>query len=290
MLRTVAGRAACVCAGVLVVSGMAACGGDEGSKANEGLELSAANEPPRVFAERLAKLLATTTAKRDCRALDELNGRSLTAFPCPAGEPLKKSMKRFAVVGVKEYGTGAIVDYTSGEAKTGAAIVLFVAPDRNWAVSQFGVITEPSTDTGDEKSRAGFRKAVYDYLAAVRERDCKAFAAVTFTGIEDTKEVCTKAFPRTRDLAKRLKANPSTTPRYQGGNARYGFYGLETPKPFPENTTISIIESTPQSPRPYVVLDAAPSPTADQQAEVKSLNKKGDVEPERSKSRKADGQ
>jgi hypothetical protein len=278
---------------LLGVALIAGCGGDDegDSKAKDGPQVAAASEQEDIFVERFARLLATTSVKKDCPQLDAIAARSLTRLPCPADKKLRNSMARFEVLGTGVYDTGAVIDYKSGEVEGGAAILLFVAPDRNWAVSRFGVVTPPSTDTSDRDSRAGYDQAVDDYLAAVRERDCKAFEAVAFTGEAKGKAVCDTAFAGTKALAKRLKANPSVEPIYAGGNGTYGFYTLETPKPKPVNSTISVIKAPGKATKPYVILDVAPSPTAAEQRQVieqfREQQKKGDDQPETSPSRKA---
>ncbi|HEX2071746.1 MAG TPA: hypothetical protein VHF90_08895 [Thermoleophilaceae bacterium] len=289
-------RTQALCALVAVAAIAAAgCGGDdEDGSADAKPKFSAASEPSKTFIERMAKLLETTTEKKDCPLLEQINQRSFTRFPCPPPKELRQSMARFDVVETEVYGTGAVVDYKSGTAKDGAAVVMFVAPDREWGISRFGIITEPSVGTSDADSRDGYAKAVDDYLAAVRDRDCKAFVKVAFTNGADAKTACRTSFKGTEDLAKRLKANPSVKPKYEGGNSSYGFFTLETKKPKPENLTISVIKSTTESAAPYVVLDAAPSPTAAEQRQVieqfkkQQRQKKPPNQPETSPSRKAD--
>jgi hypothetical protein len=277
-----------VLAGTVAVAG---CGGEGDSKAKEKQQFSAASEPPDAFAERMAKLLETTAKRKDCTELELINNRSLAGFPCPPDRALRKSMASFELLGAEEYGTGAVIDYKSGKARDGAAIVLIVGPDRQWGVTRFGVITKPSTETSDEESRDGFAKTVDMYLTAVRKRDCEAYMKATFTG-EDTKPViCEIRFDGTKDLAKRLKTDPSAKPKYEGGNSTYGFYTLETAKPKPQNLTISVIKTTGKSANPFLVLDVASSPTAAYQRrvlkELKQQQKKGD-RPEMSPSRKTD--
>lgn len=278
----------CAC-GVGLVGAGCGDGGDDDAAAQRKADYSMASESPRAFATRMAKLLETSTTREDCRQIDEINGRSLSRLRCPAGRAFRRSMSRFVIVGAKEYGTGAVVDYRSGATPDGAAIVLFVAPDRNWGIARFGVVTEPSTQTSDEQSRDGFRKAVDDYLEAIRERDCKAFAKVAFTGGASEAAVC-DAFPSTGALAKRMKSNPSARPKYEGGNRTYGFFSLETEEPTATNETISVIKASPGSRPPYVVLDIAPSPTAAQQAATIQLLERGQTqsEPSPSPSKKAD--
>jgi hypothetical protein len=274
-----AAAALCVCAAGF---GVAGCGsGDSDSTASEKQEYAMASEPPENFADRMAKLLATTEKQADCLELEQINVRSINRFECPPKKSLKRSMGSFEIVGTAEYGTGAVVDYKSGEAPDGAAIVLFAAPDRNWAISRFGMLTEPSTETDDGESRAGFRQAVEDYLEALRTRDCKAFATASFKGADSSVADICKTFAGTKKFAKRLKANPSAKLVYQGGNATYGFFTLELKKPKPQNLTFSVLKAGPNSDS-FVVLDVGESPTAAQhQAAIKALkrSKKNKVQP-----------
>jgi hypothetical protein len=250
-----------VCA-VAILGAFVGCGGDSESAGEGSPTLSRAAEPPEVFVKRLAKLLATTTRARDCAQLDEINRHSSTRFSCPPEKSLRSSMASFKVVGAEEYGTGAIVDYKSGELEGGGAIVLFVATDRQWGIARFGITTEPSTGTDDERSRARYDEAVERYLTAVRERSCETFKEVAFSSRVEGEDVCKTTFAKTKELAKRLKVNPTATPRYVGGNATYGFYNLETRKPEPENSTIGVIKSSDGTGTAYVVLDVLPSQTA----------------------------
>jgi hypothetical protein len=249
--------------------GAVGCGDDgESTAAPQTPRWEESSEPSKAFAERLAKLLETATTPKDCAEIEQINARSFTRFSCPADKALRKSMAKFEVVGAEEYGTGAIVDYESSATKDGAAMVLFVSPDRQWGVGRFGVLTKPSTSSSDEETRAGFDKAVAGYLAAVRERDCSAFFDVTFFGGASEEQVCETAFPQTKRVAKWLRANPSAEPVYEGGNGTYGFYTFETKKPKPANSTISVVRESESSDK-YEVLDLAPSPTAAEQRRIR---------------------
>jgi hypothetical protein len=252
----------------VLAAAAAGCGESEStSTAKEKPKWSEASEPPRAFATRTAKLLETSTTKKDCTELTAINNRSLARLQCPAPKSLSKSMAEFEVVGAKEYGSGAVVDYKSGEAPDGATITLYVAPDRNWAISRFGIITEPSTDTDDSDSRKGYDAVVDDYLDAVRERQCGIFRKVAFVGDAKGQDVCKTQFAATKGLAKLLNLNGSTvTLRYVGGNDTFGFYNLESQKPEPNNLTISVMRTDADR---YVVLDLAISPTAAEQRRVR---------------------
>lgn len=275
----------------LVALAIGGCGDDEDTAAEEP-PVAIADEPAQTFVERVAKLLETTTTKQGCAQIDGINGRSIARFACPADPALRKSMARFEVVGAAEYGTGAVVDYTSGKVKDGAAVLVFVNPDGKWGISRFGVVTKPSTKTSDKASRAGYEKAVDDYLAAVRERDCKAFKAVAFIE-SDKRQFCKDdaGMDATKGLAKALKANPSAEPEYQGGNSTYGFFTLELQKPKPQNATISVVGSPEDPNEPYTVLDVVPGPTAAQQRRLGQQPDQPETDsgqPATSPSRKAD--
>lgn len=287
-----------LCAAALLGATFAGCGGgedestaDDRERAKVAEKYSAASESPRVFIKRTAKLLETASGKKDCAEIQDVNNHSLTRFPCPPPKALSRSMARFEVVGAEEYGTGAVVDYRSGQVDDGAAIVLFVAPDRRWGISRFGVTTDPSTESSDEDAREGYAEAVQDYLAAVRERDCKAFTAVVFLP-GDKRDVCDTTFALTKELGQRMKDFPSAKPKYEGGNASYGFYSIETRHPTVENMTISVV-ATGDSSKPYAVLDVAPSPPAEEQElirrqfEQQQRSKQKPNQPTTSPSRKA---
>lgn len=254
---------------LLTAGVIAGCGGGDEKSAQDAMEYSKAAEPPKVFAERMARLIATTTATKDCAQIEQINDRSASDFPCPAPKDKRKSMSSFKVVGAREYGTGAIVDYKSGAAKDGAAIVLSVTPDRNWGVNRFGVITKPSVNTSDKKNRAGYDRTIAEYLAAIRKRNCTALTRVAFAGDAARKEtICADLFAASNGLAKRLKANPSAHPKYEGGNGAYGFYTVETTKPVSENMTISIAKSGTGAQSGFLVLNVTSSPTAAMQRQV----------------------
>jgi hypothetical protein len=277
-------RGLCACAAIAMTVGTVSCGGDGDSQAEDKPEFSAASEPPKTFITRMAKLLETAKRKSDCVELELISARSLTRFQCPAPKPLRKSMARFEVVDAEEYGTSAVVEYKSGEVKDGATIVLFVTPNRSWGVGRFGVIADSPLETDDEESRPGFDAAVNAYLEAVRKRDCAAFIDYAEVGTKSKTVVCNTSFPSTKPLAKRLKADPTARPKYQGGNAMFGFYTLETRKPKPQNVTISLAKATAKSAQPYVVLDVGPSPTAADQRRVRQqLRKQGEQKTETEK-------
>lgn len=285
-------RALCAAA-LLGAVAIAGCGGDsEDGGQVDVAELSTASEAPKTFVERLAKLLETSSTKEECTPLKDIGSRSLVGFPCPTQQATRESMAKFKLLDIEQHGTGAVADYRSGVAKDGAAILLYIAPDNNWAVSSFGILTKPSIGTDDGKSRAGYDAVLDRYLAAVRARDCAAFAKVQYDGDLGGKDVCKAAFKNTQALAKRLKNNPSAKPVYQGGNDTYGFYALETREPKPERSTITVVKRGADPAKPYEVVGVAPTPTVEQQRSIREQFRKklsaGSGQPETSESRKAD--
>ena len=267
-----------VCIAAIGIAALAAGCGDSEDTANAPPKLSAANEKPESFVKRVAKLLETTTAKKDCAQLKATLERSLVSFSCPPGKDLNQSMATFEVVDAEEYGAGAVVDYRSGAVEKGAAILLFATPSRTWAISQFGVATKPSVGTSDANSRPSYDVAVESYLRAIRTRDCAAFKKVTVVNL-DPRRICSLAFKRTTDTAKLLKRNPQAKPKYEGGNAAYGFYSFETTKPV-ANRTITVAGGRAIGAPRSMVMSVTLSPTsADQRKVLEQLKKQQRNEP-----------
>jgi hypothetical protein len=244
----------CMVGAACAALGAIACGDDGEAQS------SLAKEPPEAFAARTAKLLETIKGKKACGPLNAINGRSVTRLPCPPPKALRKSMASFKITGAEEHGTGAVVDYKSGAAKAGAAILLFVDPKKQWSISRFGVKTDPAVGTSDRDSRKGFDTTVDGYLKAVRERDCDAYFKHAITKSQDKPTVCKGEFAATGVLAKRMKRDAKARPEYLGGNETYGFYSLETTKPNPPSTvTISVMRLAAKPKPRFAVLDIAAS-------------------------------
>jgi hypothetical protein len=281
---------------VVVGASTAACGGSEGESAAQAeIEIRAAQEPPRTMASRLAKLLATTRSRSDCDAVEAVNRRSLVNFDCPPPASVAEGLRDFKIVGAEEFDTAAVVDYRAKEAPDGAAIALFVSPDRQWGVTRFGIVTPKSVGTSDVDARAGYERAVEDYLAALARSDCDAYLKVAITD-GGTRDARCKAVREGSDLlVRRLTANPQAEPSYAGGNDTFGFFTLDTGKPYPIRNTISVMRVEGEGGERYWVLGWAPSPT---EAAIRRVMRKyreqeksgGGMSPsaEKSTSRKAD--
>jgi|GEM_PF-3395022 len=233
--------------------------GCSGSDDAGGAGSSAPSEPAKVFAERLAKTLATVKAKKDCGPLNAISARSSTTLPCPAPKAFRESMAKFEVTAAEEHGTAALVGYKSGAVKDGATLALVVAPNGKWSISRFGLGLKPDVGTSDAKDGDAFDTALRSYLNAVRERDCKGFYAHAIAISQSRQDACAKELPDTKDLGRRLALDEDASPSYIGGNATYRFYGLDTAKPNPKSFTISVVRlATKPKPR-FAVLDAAVS-------------------------------
>jgi hypothetical protein len=260
-------------AALLVAVAAAACGngdGDGGAQEGGSERSSSAGPPPEDFVERVAQLLETSRTRKDCRQLDEISQRSVIDFSCPPTKDVRASMKDFEVVDGERYGTAAVVDYKSGVAKNGGAVLLHATPAGAWGVSGFGILTPPSTGTDDGKVRGDYETAVEEYLLAVRNRDCGSYLALVLTGRATKGEICRTAFAETAPLAKRLKADPSAKSLYMGGNATFGFFEIATRKPSPERSTISVARASNGGNTSYVVLGLSPSsPSASADSAVK---------------------
>lgn len=274
------------------------CGSDDGNGAEQEKRAphQAANEPPDVFANRLATLLATSRTKADCTDLEQINGRSIARFPCPAPPGLRRSMDRFELRRAAAYGTGAVIDYSSGDLPKGGSMLLFVGVDRAWAVARTGLVAGKTVGTGDDDSRKGYDTAVEEFLAAVRERDCDAYYRATFNGSKSKATVCKEDFPSTARLARRLATDPAAKPAYEGGNSVFGFYTLETAKPLPERVTLTLAEGDERSERPFVVMNVTPTATRGEQLAVRREYERqkrkapaaGSMAPDPSSGKKAD--
>jgi len=252
--------------GVLLVAAVCVLTIGRGSAGDDGdgtqqREFSAAFEPPDRFMERLARILATAERPADCDFVNVIGSISRRGFRCPAEPEVARSMARFKVLDTREYGTGAVVEYRSGEVRDSASTVLAVTPYHNWGIVRHGIDVGHSVSSSDDGTRTGFERTVDAYLAAVKARDCEAFRAVAFTADDAAAEACEGAFAETADLATRLEANAGVRPAYEGGSDTFGFFTLETARPKPENATIVAIR-TGGSGGGYRVLDVAPSPTA----------------------------
>jgi hypothetical protein len=226
------------------------CGGDDG---NDELE-AAAQQVQRALSQP------------DCNELRRIGARATQAiglFPemgCPKRREARKTLRDFEILDSAEYGTGAVVDYRSAKAPKGSAMVFFEDSAGGWGYAGLGLARTTTVDSGDEKSRTHFDAVVDKYLAAMRERDCRAFFKYSVTQFPKLKTSCRYEFSAHGDLQARLRSDRDPDLEYLGGNEHFGFYGLTTRKPAPDYRTVTVLKTPPGSPEPYLVLNAAKGP------------------------------
>lgn len=254
-MRVIGGRTAAwaLCVAVLAIA--VGCGSEsDGADGSTGLD----SEPARLVQEVVQTSAAAKNAK-DCKEVAKVNLRSRTKVVCP---PLTKEMRQVSkgtsLLRAATYRSAAVVDYRSPGAKDGASIVLYRNAKGQWILGRWGLSYGATVGTDDGDARDETRAIVDRYLAAVRDRDCAAYAKYAATQAAEQDVVCKTEFPVTRDLAKALDgAEPSI--RYLGGNEDLAFYEVATPA---GRYTVSTVATPKGSLRPFVVLDAVPGPSA----------------------------
>lgn len=256
-------------AGVALVSG---CGDDDtsagGDGGDEGASTATATVPSKPpaegsadeFATRMAKLVATTKAKRDCGPLNEINRRSSYKFGCPVPKQVRDSLGLFEITKSATHGTAAIVDYRTGGSPSGATMLAYKTPGDEWAVARYGLLNFSVDREPDTESRPAFEKVAARYVDAVRERDCEAFGDTALTSTQDEKVYCRKEFRGSLPLARTLKRNPDAEPEYLGGDAKFGFFALRTDNPRPAYHTIGIVDVDSKAVNRYRVIDVVAGP------------------------------
>jgi hypothetical protein len=244
---------------VLVCAIAVGCGDDGDADAESGggetaaaARLPDAKQSPEAFARRLATLVADTISRKDCEDLDAINGRSLYRFECPSPDAVRSELAFLKVRDAATFGTGAVVDYRTEQARQGASMVLFLSPDREWGLSNFGLIIQDAAESSDEDSREGYAEAMRGYLDAIRERDCKGYTRYAAIETDDLKAACKPELAAAKRLTQLLNRNRAE-PQYLGGNGTYGFYRLVLSKPAPTYLTFSVIKTPKGSLRPYLV-------------------------------------
>jgi hypothetical protein len=238
---------------------IAGCGDDGDSTAATATGLD--TEPAQLVSKMLAEA-SVAKKQKDCTFVATVNLRSTAKVICPANLPgIRKRTRGIGLTDAAVYGTGAVVDYRSPEARGGASILLFRNKQGLWSLSDFGLVVDESVGSSDEDAKEDSRAAVDSYLEAVRSRNCQAFFKYARTFASDVRKACKQELPATRPLAAALEANPDVSPRYLGGNAGFGFYAIETTKPRPAYYTISTAATPEGALRPHVVLSAQPGPS-----------------------------
>ena len=216
----------------------------------------------------MAKLLATTTAQKDCAQLEEINAALLRPLLLPARKGPAPEHAGFELVGAAEYGTGGVVDYRSGKLKDGAAVVLLSRPTATGASAASASSPTPSTKTSDDDSRDGYRAGCRRLSRRHPRARLQGLPKVAFISPEvKDKEICSKVFAATKELAKRMKAAARRRAGLSGWQRHLWLLQLRDDEPDRQ------LDDQRRQVRlgrrgSYVVLDVAPSPTAAEQRRV----------------------
>jgi hypothetical protein len=257
-MRSIGSLAACVAAAIACAPLAAAgCGGGDSADAEGPTGLQ--TEPARLIGT-VMRVASEAKNKRDCKEVDAINKRSQLQIVCPPESKQQRATNRAAkMTRAAVYGDAAVVEYTAPDAKGGASIVLYRDPSRRWTVAQWGLAYPGAVGTENENGD-DTREAVDRYLAAVKDRDCKAFNRYAATYSRTLKEICKTEFAVTEQVAKVLKADPNVEVEYVGGNEAFAFYRLTADRPQPIAYTISTAKTPERSSWPHLVLDLAPAP------------------------------
>ena len=249
-----------VLTGACLVAG--GCGGDDAESSGDGGAQSDEAAAVERFVDRTAKIMRQARGPAYCKRLDPINARSTSRLACPTNPDLRKSLATFDTTGADTYGTGAVVDYTSGAAQDGASVILTKNSDGQWAITKFGLVYGKTVGTGDKPSRQAFDKAVTTLMRAVRDRNCKLYYGLTVVQPADPKNACAPdgGFGQTKSLARALRESPDPEPAYVGGNRAFGFYRLALTRPKPRHETISVVRTAPGSQPAAAILQVSPAP------------------------------
>jgi hypothetical protein len=130
------------------------------------------------------------------------------------------------VRGARGYGTGAVIDYVSGESPGGGSAIFALWRDRRFDL----VIDEPlGPQIGTRptpRARYLFERTLRSGIRALRVRDCRAYFAVFTVFTADRGRECSTAFAGA--LAGELRANPSVRITRLGGTRSIQLFGVFT--------------------------------------------------------------
>jgi hypothetical protein len=231
---------------------VAGCGG--GGDPESGPSAAEVAEPREDIAA-YADRLETALTSPDCEGLEKINDPELSGFPlpCPPRKAeTKKAFAGFEVLGAASYGTGAVIDFTDGEAPDGAAYVLTLAEDRNWYIDTSPITEQLSVGTEIE-SKAGSAEVLDDFLDAIRDQDCEEFFRTSVTMSQDPQTACEEGLPLYDEVAAVLEASEGVEPVLLGGNRGFAFYGLTTDEPERAYRTAIVVKTAEGANEPYLV-------------------------------------
>jgi hypothetical protein len=211
-----------------VAAGLAACGG--------GGEKSATDAPkPAAPLSNFAQRVATALTNPACPGLQEINANAQFTLPCPAKDRnprARAAFRNFKITGIATYGTGGVIDFTDAEAPRGATYVTTLGPGRRWIIVAAPIFNRPTAGTR-LSGEAGYRRALDNFLRAVRRNDCNGFYRWLATPPALSKaQACKEGLASYAPLRDQLKSHPNAKPFKLGGNTEFVYYGLWTGKQY----------------------------------------------------------
>jgi hypothetical protein len=250
-------------AAVMAIACVAAIGCGDGDGESSAAESTGLSSEPAQLVKSMLRISAAAKNTKDCKPIAKVNLRSAAKIACPPFDVASRKRTRSTkLTRAATYGPAAVVDYKSSGAPKGASIVLYRNSRNEWTIGRWGLLGGETIGTDDEDARKESGSVLDDYVAAVRDRDCRAFLKVAAAESSDPKVSCKREFAATKSFADLLKANPSAEPRYVGGNDYLGFYRLDLERPKPRWVTISTVAAPEGALTPRIVLDATPAPPA----------------------------
>ena len=246
----------------LVCPVIAGCGGGSAGESEEGEASTAEVAEPKEDISAYADRIATALTSPDCEGLEEINDPEKSGFllPCPADKAqTRRAFEGFKVLGSASYGSGAVIDYTDGEAPDGATYIATLNEDRDWYIDA-GLVTKQLTVGTKIENQAGFDKVLDDFLGAVRDGDCEEFFRTSVTSSQDPETVCKKELPLYDGLEAALKESEGAEPVLLGGNRSFVFYGLTTDRPEKAYRTATVQKTGEGSTEPYLVRQTTVGP------------------------------
>jgi hypothetical protein len=235
------------------VAALAGCGG--------GSEESSAPPPKESIHAFAGRLASAVEAGRQGKC-DELKALSRTgAMQLNCSGRARKAFAGFRVTAAARYGSGGIVEFVDAETEAPKRGVYTVAldPRGRWAFTGPVSPLLPGPTIGTKPgSLVGPRRAVREFVVAVKRSDCALFYRVTFTPGLGRQQACATILGDYAPLAKQLKDGPDPRVLRLGGTGTFTFFGLRTGD---EYRTVVVLKTAPSEAQPYLVMRAFRGPS-----------------------------
>jgi len=210
----------------LATIGVAACGSDDESSTTAG-PVPEATESVAEFGERFAAA-GDAAAAGDCDAVDDFNAEAGFTVPC---EPGYDGLK---VTGSADFGSAAVIDYTSAGNEDGATAIAALNEDGRFRLMQSLVpasIDLDATQSATEPTQHDIElrdQQAQRFVDAVRAKDCDAYFEAALTPTQDKQKECSIEFAPKTGIQPDLEDDPDAAPQSLGNTEAFGLYGLET--------------------------------------------------------------